>query len=91
MLCGRDWFNGCVLALDNAACIDWHVAEGQLMPPDTLVCHIEAEARALLSAERPALNFLQLLSGTATITRRHVDAMAGSGPLSLRQKNYFYF
>ncbi|MBX3622533.1 MAG: carboxylating nicotinate-nucleotide diphosphorylase [Rhizobacter sp.] len=80
VLCGRDWFDGCVLALDNAARIDWHVAEGALMAPDTLVCHIEANARALLSAERPALNFLQLLSATATITRRHVDAIAGASP-----------
>jgi nicotinate-nucleotide pyrophosphorylase (carboxylating) len=50
------------------------------MAPDTLVCHIESNARALLSAERPALNFLQLLSGTATLTRRHVDAIAGVSP-----------
>jgi nicotinate-nucleotide pyrophosphorylase (carboxylating) len=80
VLCGRDWFDGCVKALDNEAHIDWHVAEGALMAPDTLVCHIESNARALLSAERPALNFLQLLSGTATITRRHVDAIAGASP-----------
>ena len=80
VLCGRDWFDGCVHALDNDARIDWHVAEGTLMQPDTLVCHIEANARALLSAERPALNFLQLLSATATITRRHVDAIEGASP-----------
>ncbi|MET0334370.1 MAG: carboxylating nicotinate-nucleotide diphosphorylase [Rhizobacter sp.] len=80
VLCGREWFDGCVKALDNDARIDWHVAEGALMAPDTLVCHIEANARALLSAERPALNFLQLLSATATITRRHVDAIAGASP-----------
>jgi len=80
VLCGREWFDGCVLALDPKARIDWHVAEGALMKADTLVCHIEADARALLSAERPSLNFLQLLSGTATITRRHVDAIAGASP-----------
>jgi nicotinate-nucleotide pyrophosphorylase (carboxylating) len=80
VLCGREWFDGCVKALDNDARIDWHAAEGELMKPDTLVCHIEANARALLSAERPSLNFLQLLSGTATITRRHVDAIAGASP-----------
>ena len=75
VLCGRDWFDGCLHALDPEARIDWHIEEGTLMAADSLVCHIEAQARALLSAERPALNFLQLLSGTASITRRHVAAM----------------
>lgn len=80
VLCGRDWFNACIAALDTTARVEWHVDEGAWMAPDTLVCHIEADARALLSAERPALNFLQLLSGTATLTRRHVDAIAGASP-----------
>jgi nicotinate-nucleotide pyrophosphorylase (carboxylating) len=80
VLCGRDWFDACIAALDANARVDWHVIEGAWMAPDTLVCHIEADARALLSAERPALNFLQLLSGTATLTRRHVDAIAGASP-----------
>jgi nicotinate-nucleotide pyrophosphorylase (carboxylating) len=80
VLCGRDWFDACVLALDSDARLDWLVAEGAWMSPDTLVCHVEADARALLSAERPALNFLQLLSANATLTRRHVDAIAGASP-----------
>lgn len=80
VLCGCDWFAGCIRALDPEARIDWHYAEGALMRPDTLVCHIEADSRALLSAERPALNFLQLLSATATVTRQHVDAIAGASP-----------
>jgi nicotinate-nucleotide pyrophosphorylase (carboxylating) len=80
VLCGRDWFDACIAKLDASARIEWHVIEGAWMAPDTLVCHIEADARALLSAERPALNFLQLLSGTATLTRRHVDAIAGASP-----------
>ena len=80
VLCGRDWFDASVFALDPGARITWQAAEGALMAPNTLVCHIEANARALLSAERPALNFLQLLSGTATLTRRHVDAIAGASP-----------
>ena len=80
VLCGRDWFDACVLALDPSARVAWHVAEGTLMAANTLVCRIESNARALLSAERPALNFLQLLSGTATRTRRHVDAIAGASP-----------
>lgn len=80
VLCGRAWFDGCVKALDAQARIDWHHDEGARMAPDSLVCHIEADARALLAAERPALNFLQLLSATATITRRHVDTIAGASP-----------
>ena len=80
VLCGRDWFNACIAALDTTARVEWHVDEGAWMAPDTMVCHIEADARALLSAERPALNFLQLLSGTATLTRRHVEAIAGASP-----------
>jgi len=80
VLCGRDWFDACIAALDATARVEWHVTEGAWMAPDTLVCHIEADARALLSAERPALNFLQLLSGTATLTRLHVDAIAGASP-----------
>lgn len=80
VLCGRAWFEGCVKALDAQARVDWHHDEGARMAPDSLVCHIEADARALLAAERPALNFLQLLSATATITRRHVDTIAGASP-----------
>ena len=80
VLCGRDWFDAVVRALDAKARVEWHVAEGAPMAADTLVCHIEGDARALLAAERPALNFLQLLSATATLTRRHVDAVAGASP-----------
>ncbi|MFL6625313.1 MAG: carboxylating nicotinate-nucleotide diphosphorylase [Vitreoscilla sp.] len=78
LLCGRDWFCSCLSTLDPAARIDWHYGEGATMSANSDVCHIEANARALLSAERPALNFLQLLSGTATATRRHVEAIEGA-------------
>ena len=80
VLCGRDWFDACMLALDPAARIHWHHAEGADMQPGQTVCEIHAQARALLSAERPALNFLQLLSATATITRAHVRAIEGASP-----------
>ncbi len=78
VLCGRDWFCACLNTLDPTCRIDWKYNEGATMSADTIVCLIEANARALLSAERPALNFLQLLSATATITRRHVDAIEGA-------------
>jgi nicotinate-nucleotide pyrophosphorylase (carboxylating) len=66
--------------LDPSSRIDWLYDEGAAMTADSIVCRIEADGRLLLSAERPALNFLQLLSGTATITRAHVDAVAGASP-----------
>jgi nicotinate-nucleotide pyrophosphorylase (carboxylating) len=81
VLCGRDWFDGVFAALDRDARVDWQVAEGAWMKPDEPVVFVEADGRALLAAERPALNFIQLLSGTATATRRHVDAVAGASPL----------
>jgi len=78
VLCGRDWFDGVFAALDGTSRIEWLYDEGAVMTADSIVCRIEADGRLLLSAERPALNFLQLLSGTATITRAHVDAVAGA-------------
>lgn len=80
VLCGREWFEACFMALDRQARIEWHYAEGALMRADTPVCNIEADARALLTAERPALNFLQTLSATASITREHVRAIEGASP-----------
>lgn len=80
VLCGRDWFDACLLALDPNARVTWLCGEGDIMNPGMTVCRIDAQARALLSAERPALNFLQLLSATATLTRTHVDALRGASP-----------
>jgi nicotinate-nucleotide pyrophosphorylase (carboxylating) len=81
LLCGRDWFDATLFALDPQARLEWQVDEGGWMAPDAEVVIIEAEARALLAAERPALNFIQLLSCTATTTREHVDTVAGASPL----------
>lgn len=78
VLCGRPWFDACVFALDPAAQVRWHVEEGSAFAAQTFVCDIEAEARSLLSAERPALNFLQMLSAVATTTRAYADAVAGA-------------
>ena len=80
VLCGRQWFTGCVRAIDDSASVDWQVAEGAELQPDRDVCFIDADARALLSAERPALNFLQMMSGVATNVRRHVKAIEGASP-----------
>ena len=80
VLCGIAWFEGIVHALDPKAVIAWQYAEGETMRADSTVCSIDADARALLSAERPAMNFLQTLSWTATSARAHVDAIAGASP-----------
>ena len=77
VLCGRAWFEGCMRGVDPDLQLEWHYEEGDLMAANTDVCHIRGEARSIFTAERAALNFLQLLSGTATLTRRYVDAIAG--------------
>lgn len=79
VLCGAPWFEAVMHALDPAIAIDWRYDEGARMTADSIVCMITAPARALLTAERGALNFLQLLSGVATATRRYVDAIEGTG------------
>jgi nicotinate-nucleotide pyrophosphorylase (carboxylating) len=78
VLCGAPWFEGVMTQVDPRIRIDWRYAEGDLMDADSEVCIIEGPARALLTAERGALNFLQLLSGVATATRRYVDAIKGT-------------
>lgn len=80
VLCGQPWFDACVKALDPDATVEWLTAEGAPVAPGTVVCRIHGDARALLSAERPALNFLQMLSAVATVTRSYVDAITGLSP-----------
>jgi nicotinate-nucleotide pyrophosphorylase (carboxylating) len=80
VLCGREWFEGCLRGLDLHASIHWAYEEGAMMAPGTEVCAIEADARALLTAERPGLNFLQTLSAVATLTREHMKAIEGASP-----------
>ena len=80
VLCGRDWFDAGLLQLDPSATVRWAYQEGDWMQADTEVCLIEANARALLTAERPGINFLQTLSAVATVTRRHMEAIEGASP-----------
>ena len=79
VLCGAPWAEACFRALDPAARIDWRHVDGSRMATGDIVCQVRCESRALLSAERSALNFLQTLSGTATITAGYVAAVAGTG------------
>jgi len=78
VLCGRPWFDACFRALDPDVVIEWRAADGDRVGADQTLCVLTGFARALLSAERCALNFLQTLSGTATVTARHVDALRGT-------------
>jgi nicotinate-nucleotide pyrophosphorylase (carboxylating) len=78
VLCGAPWFEGIMRAVDQDIEIDWKYAEGDVMAADSIVCMIEGSPRSLLTAERAALNFLQLLSGVATATRTYVDVIAGT-------------
>ncbi len=78
VLCGAPWFEAVMKQLDARIHIEWRYAEGAMMTADSEVCAIEAPARALLTAERTGLNFLQLLSGVATATRQYVDVVEGT-------------
>lgn len=77
VLCGTQWFEECFRALDANCEVRWLLPEGAVAEAGQTLCEIRGEARALLTAERSALNFLQLLSATATATRRYVYAVAG--------------
>ena len=79
IVCGRPWFDACHRALDPEVRIDWRVAEGEPVAAGTVLATLAGRSRALVSAERTALNFLQTLCGTATTTARHVDAVRGTG------------
>lgn len=78
VIAGRPWFDACFRSLDPGVAIDWRVAEGQAVAAGTVLVVLHGRARALVSAERPALNFLQTLSATATRTAEHVAAVAGT-------------
>ncbi|TLY93190.1 MAG: carboxylating nicotinate-nucleotide diphosphorylase [Gammaproteobacteria bacterium] len=78
ILCGRAWADETFRRLDPQVRLGWHAADGARLAADQVIFEIEGPARAVLTGERTALNFLQLLSGTATATRRLVDAVAGT-------------
>jgi len=78
VVCGRPWFDACHRALDPDVRIDWRVSEGEHVRKGTVLATLQGRARALVSAERASLNFLQTLSGTATATARHVEAVRGT-------------
>ena len=79
VVCGRPWFDACHRALDPDVRIDWRVSEGDHVRAGTVLATLQGRARALVSAERASLNFLQTLSGTATTTASYVEAVRGTG------------
>ena len=78
VLCGAPWFEGVMVQIDPHLHIEWHFAEGDTMPAQAEVCRIHGPARSLMTAERAALNFLQLLSAVATATRDYVQLIDGT-------------
>lgn len=78
VLCGTAWFERCFARLDSSIRITWQAQDGERIAPGHRLCEIEGPARALLSGERTALNFLQMLSGVATRARQFADAVAGT-------------
>jgi len=78
VLCGAPWVTETFRRLDERLSIEWLAQEGARVSAGAAVFRISGRARPVLTGERTALNFLQLLSGTATITRQYVDAIAGT-------------
>ena len=78
VLCGTAWFDECVRRCDPSATVTWQSADGERIAANQLLCEIEGNGRALLTAERSALNFLQLLSAVASKARIYADAITGT-------------
>jgi len=79
VLCGEDWVDEVFRQLDENIIIDWYIGDGGRAEADDIICKLVGPARAILTGERTALNFLQTLSATATITGRYVKAIDGTG------------
>ena len=78
VICGGAWFEACFRERDSQTRVDWRVHEGGRVAADEVICDLRGNARALVGAERSALNFLQTLSGTATVSAQYADAVRGT-------------
>ena len=78
IICGIDWFNAVFEQLDRSIAITWSVKEGDVVTPDQELCRLQGLTQPLLTGERAALNFLQTLSGTATLVNRYVSLLEGT-------------
>ncbi len=79
IICGKPWVDEVMHQVDNLIRIEWLVAEGECVDGDRALFTLHGPARSLLTAERAALNFLQMLSGTATICQHYADLVSGTG------------
>ena len=79
VMCGQAWFNAVFAQLNSDVVINWLVVEGDDIAANTLLCTVQGQARTLLTGERTALNWIQLLSATATVAKAYADAVAGTG------------
>ncbi len=77
ILCGRPWFDAVFAAVDESVELVWSATEGDNLEPQQTVCELRGNARSILTAERTAINILQTLSGTATVTRQYVEQLEG--------------
>ncbi|MFZ2237742.1 MAG: carboxylating nicotinate-nucleotide diphosphorylase, partial [Dokdonella sp.] len=78
VVCGQAWFERCFALIDDSVEVTWRVSEGERVAANQTLCDLRGKARSLVTGERCALNFLQLLSATATVTASYVDAAAGT-------------
>jgi nicotinate-nucleotide pyrophosphorylase (carboxylating) len=78
VLCGRAWFDEVFHQLDAAVSVTWNAADGERIAANDVICTVRGPGHSIVTGERTALNFLQLLSGTATATRALVDLLAGT-------------
>lgn len=78
IICGQPWFDETFRQLDDSITVDWKIEEGSQQSAETVICVIHGNARHLLTAERTAINFLQTLSGTATVVRQYADLLEGT-------------
>ncbi len=83
LFCGAAWFDEVFRQVDDRIRVAWHVRDGDLIRAGQALCRVNGPARGLLTGERTALNFLQLLSGTATRARQYVDAVRGTKTIIL--------
>ena len=77
-LCGQPWVNNVFTTIDPSVSVTWNYPESTWLPEASVLCRLHGKARSILTAERTALNFLQTLSGTATLTYAYVQALSGT-------------
>ncbi len=78
VFCGKAWAEQVFNQLGGQVALHWHVDDGDLVVPNQVLCELSGPARAILTGERTAMNFIQTLSGVATLSKRYVDKLAGT-------------